>query len=77
MIVINSGVPLSMYGLDVFTRLAVEETDAGTFATPDHPTTNTVSEVDQPWPLVDVALDLDVTKAAQTFVDVINGHAAQ
>ncbi len=144
-IVVNSGVPTTMYGLDVFTRLTVAEAVAEELARRPHPAQRMVGEllqrrrprtdqtaedysgligdagalvlmtrpelfttrqlpvqvnlsgigrgqtiVDQrtvagedhahdllqPWPLIEVALDLDAAQAAQAFLEMINAYAA-
>lgn len=142
--VIESGVPVTMYGLDVFTRLTVPQKHAERFAASDHPAQRLAGElllrrgsradgsqqeyvgqigdagalvylthpelfttashptrvnlsgigrgqtiVDRravaqdatelgrdPWRTIEVVLDLDVTKAAQAFIDVMNAYAA-
>ncbi len=142
-IVLNSGVTLQMYGLDVFNRLAISELTAGKLADAPHPAVRLAGQllqrriqrtdghrhtysgligdagalvmltdpslftlrrlpvqinlagigrgqtiVDQraavgedqlhgarePWPLVEVALDLDVERAAAAFVRVIGTY---
>ena len=141
--VIESGVPVTMYGLDVFTRLRVDESHARWYAASGHPALRLVGELllrrgsradgspqdyqgvigdagalvylthpelfttathpvrvnlsglgrgqtvvdrrpvaqdqsgaDDPWPSIEVVLDLDAAQAAQTFTDVVDAYAA-
>ncbi len=139
---IESGIPTAMYGLDVFTRLAIDQPTADRFSQPGHPATRLAGEllhrrgnraagvvqdylgligdagalvmltdpelftvhphpvrvnlsglgrgqtiVDRrpyaqdaqalsadPWPTLDVALDLDVDGAAAAFVSAIDSY---
>lgn len=141
--VIESGIPITMYGLDVFNRLPVDEGTANRFAAHHHPAISLtgqllhsrISRADgtvqdysgvigdagtlvmlthpdlfhrealptrvnlagigrgqtlvdrrpdptdpsdptaEPWPIIEVALDLDSGAAAQAFVDVIDSYA--
>ena len=142
--VIESGIPVTMYGLDVFNRLVVDENQAHRYADSEHPAQRLAGELllrrgaradgtDQayvgaigdagalvylthpelftsahhptrvnlagigrgqtivdrrsvaqdagslsrdPWPSIEVVLDLDVAQAAQAFTEVVDAYAA-
>jgi len=141
--VVESGLPVTMYGLDVFTRLTVEQAHAERYRASDHPAQRLAGEllvrrgnradgtpqdyvggvgdagalvyltnpelftaaqhptrvnltglgrgqtivdrrpaaqdqagVSDPWPVVEVVLDLDAAQAAQAFTAVVDAYAA-
>jgi pyrimidine-specific ribonucleoside hydrolase len=143
--VVESGIPVAMYGLDVFNRLTIEQRHAERYAASSHPAQRLAGElllrrgaradglsqqayvggigdagalvyltrpelftvarhpvrvnlaglgrgqtiVDRrlaaqdpealardPWPIIEVVLDLDATQAAQAFTEVVDAYAA-